>query len=220
LRNIGIVKVMDLSDLPGALRAFTAALELARKTSNTRGLAQANLYLGEVLRRLHHYPEANAHLNAALEAAQTAGLVQDQWKSLYALGQVAEQMDSSQTALEDYRKAIAIIESVRSGLRVPALKSDFLADKRDVYDSLINLELHQPSPAVDEVFQWMERSRARTLLDRIAARMPLSEASLQVVQARLRPDAVLVEFWAGSENSVAVWITSSSAGVVRYGSVE
>src|SRR5262249_58655099 len=104
------------------------------------GMVQASLYIGEVLSRLKRYKEAAGHLHSALEAAKQTGLVEEQWKTLYALGRIAEETGDPQAALDNYRTAISIIESVRSGLRTP-LRSDFLADKRDVYDSLIALEL-------------------------------------------------------------------------------
>lgn len=219
LRDIGIVKAMDLGDLQGALASFRSALELAQASSNGRGIVQANLYLGEVLRRLGRYKEGSSHLETALEGAQRAGLVEEQWKSLYALGRIAEQDGHFESALNDYRHAISIIESLRAGLRIP-LRSDFLADKRDVYDSLIALEVQQPKTSADELFQWMERSRARTLLDRMAARTPLTEASLKVVQSHLSADTVLVEFWVGSQSALALWITQNENGTVKYASAD
>lgn len=218
LRNIGIVKTMDLDDLNGALKAFTGALELSQQSSNSRGFVEASLYMGEVLRRLHQYDNATKHLESALAAAQKAGLVEAQWKALYALGQIVEETGSAQVAFEDYHKAIAIIESVRAGIGITALKTDFLADKRDVYDSLIALVLRQSNPSIDELFGWMERSRARTLQDRVAARTPLSEATVGSVQSHLHGDTVLVEFWMGSQQGIAVWITATESGMVRYAS--
>jgi tetratricopeptide (TPR) repeat protein len=220
VRNIGIVKAMDLNDLRGALQAFAEALRLSRQSSNYRGLVQADLYLGEVLRRLHRLEEATGHLREAASTAQAAGLVEEQWKALYALGRIAEQTGSDQEALEDYHQAIALIESVRAGIRATALRTDFLADKRDVYDSLIAFELRQSSPSVDELFHWMERSRARTLQDRVAARTPLIEPRLPEIQAHLPQEAVLVEFWMGSQDSMAVWATPSASGFVRYSADE
>ena len=219
LRNIGIVKAMDLGDLEGALTSFNSALELAQASSNSRGVVQANLYLGEVLRRLGRFEDAHSHLEMAYDCARREGLVEEQWKALYALGRTAEQAGDSRSALDDYRKAISIIESLRAGLRIP-LRYDFLADKRDVYDSLIELQLQQPTPSAEEIFQWMERSRARTLLDRMAARTPLSESNLELIHSRLSADTVLVEFWVGNQSGLAVWITKNGIGMIRYGSVD
>ncbi len=213
LRNIGIVLALDLNDIPHALDAFSRAAELARQSSNTRGLVQARLYRGELLRRLLRIEEAQTDLRAALRDAQSSGLIEEQWKALYALGK----MEGTEAAADDYRQAISIIESVRSGLRLTALRNDFLADKRDVYDSLIDLRLHDPKATPHEIFNWMERSRARTLLDRLRARVPLLDPQLEAVQSRLAAGTVLVEFWLGADHAAALWITNTGAGLVRYG---
>lgn len=218
LRNIGIARAMDLDNLAGALDAFTAALGLSKRVSNNRGLVQANLYRGEVLRRLHRLSEAKSNLDEAFDEAQKAGLIEEEWKSLYALGRTAEDQGTLEGAAEDYSKAIKIIESIRAGLRATSLRSDFLADKRDVYDSLISVRLQQPAPSVSEIFRWMERSRARTLLDRMAAHTALQELSLEEIQAHLPQDTVLIEFWVGNQSSAAVWLTRSKTGLVRYAS--
>jgi tetratricopeptide (TPR) repeat protein len=216
LRSIGIARAMDLDDRRGAVQAFQEVLKLSLATSNNRGIAQANLYLGEIQRRSNDYKRASDYLNAALEAAHKAGLVEEQWKSLYALGLIAGQGGDSQTALEDYRKAISIIESVRTGL-VTSLKTDFLADKRDVYDSLIAAELNQSSPSTDELLHSMERSRARTLGDRLTAQDGVAEIDMHLLQSQLPQDTVLAEFWIGPQSAIALWVTSSASGVVRYG---
>ena len=214
-RSIGIAEAMDLNDDNGALKAFAESLNLSQKSSNNRGIVLANLYMGEVFRRLHQYKEAASHLHVALEVAQKVGLTEEQWKTLYALGRIAERTESTSAALEYYRKAISIIESVRAGLRITSLRTDFLADKRDVYDSLIALQAQQPNPSADELLGWMERSRARTLQDRVVARTPLQEATVALVQSHLRPDTVLIEFWMGAQDSLAVWITGGESGVAR-----
>jgi CHAT domain-containing protein len=183
-------------------------------------VVQASLYLGETLRRLNRMDQAKAHLEVALDEAQKAGLVEEQWKALHALGRIAENAGNSAQALDDYRKAISIIESIRAGLRLVALKSDFLADKRDVYDSVIALQLQQSAPSAGEIFQWMERSRARTLLDRVAAQTPVREGTLEQIQSLVPQDTVLVEFWMGNQSSLAVWVTSREAGIVRYTSTD
>jgi len=220
LRNIGIARAVDLEDLHGALEAFTAALKLSKQSSNSRGAVQASLYLGEVLRRLNRMKEAEANLAAARDGAQKAGLIEDQWKALYALGRVAEDTGRSEESQDDYRKAISIIETVRAGLQTTSLRSDFLADKRDVYDALIALQIQKPVPAVPEILQWMERSRARTLTDRMAAQSHQQQLSLEEIQSQLDPRTVFVEFWIGGETGAAVWATSTVTGLVRYSSKE
>ena len=216
-RNIGIVDAWDLEDLPGALKAFSESVALSKQSSNKRGLVQASLYRGEVLRRLGRIEEARADLSAALSIAQEMGLLEEQWKGLFALGQTEENVGNQEKALKNYQQSIAAIEAIRATLRVPSLKSDFLADKRDVYDAVISAQMQVQQPPVGEIFRWIERSRARTLLDRVAARMPVREFSLQEVQSRLPADSALVEFWIGNRSSLAVWMTQTESGVISCG---
>jgi CHAT domain-containing protein/tetratricopeptide (TPR) repeat protein len=211
LRNIGIARALDLADLPGALDAFTAALQLARQSSNQRGLVQARLYRAEVLRRLNRLGEAKSDLRAACDGAHQAGLVEEQWKTLYALGRIEEAAGHRDAALDAYGQAAAIVESVRVGLRISSLKSEFLADKRDIYDAMIALRLRESAPPMREIFRWMEHSRARTLADRVGSAP--SESTLEAVQSRLRPDQALLEFWSAGEDAAMIWITSTAAGL-------
>lgn len=212
LRNIGIALAVDLNDLAGALQAFTEALQLAVQSSNRRGIAQANLYRAQVLRRLQRLPEAETAARLALNAAEKSGLTEEQWKAEYDLGRIAE--DRGQDAAGFYEKAIAEFESIRTGLARSSLRTEFLADKRDVYDSLIALQLRQSAPDVRRLFSWIERSRSRTFVERVAASAPVGEPTLAAVQSRLSPDTVLLDFWTGPKSSATLWITASQVGVV------
>lgn len=213
LRSVGLARAIDLNDLSGAERAFTAGLELAEQSSNTRGIVQAKLYRAEVLRRLHRPREAERDAGDALEAARRAGLTEEQWQAQYALGKLAEEDRRNDAARDDYQAAIATIESLRSGLGV-SMRTEFLADKREVYDAMIDLRLREAGSQAPELFSWVERSRTRTLLDRVPS-LRGREPGLGEIQSALQPDSVLLNYWVGSRSSATIWITRSGAGVVR-----
>jgi tetratricopeptide (TPR) repeat protein len=213
LRNIGIARAVDLGDLTGALAAFAAALKLAEQTSNSRGIVQSSLYRGEALRRLHRPDEAERDAKMALDLSRKKGLVEEQWKTLYLLGRIREDAGDIAGALNEYVSAAGIIESVRSNLQIASLRTDFLADKRDVYDSIIALRLRESPPRVEELLQWMERSRSRILQDRFS-NMP--GFGLKKIRDGLAPDTILLEFWVGSESSATLWVTSTATGIVRH----
>jgi tetratricopeptide (TPR) repeat protein len=213
LRSVGLARAIDLNDLSGAERAFAAGLRLAEQSSNIRGIVQSKLYRAEVLRRLHRSPEAERDASDALEAARRAGLAEEQWQAQYALGKLAEEDSRSDAARDYFQAAITTIESLRSGLGI-SMRSEFLADKREVYDSMIALGLRETRPQAPELFSWIERSRARTLLDRVEAARS-REPSLGQIQSSLRPNTVLIDFWVGLDSSATLWITRSAAGVVR-----
>jgi tetratricopeptide (TPR) repeat protein len=214
LRSVGLVRAVDLDDLPGALQAFTAAWSLAQESSNARGIVQSKLYRAEVLRRLHRLPEAERDASDAFDAARAAGLAAEQWEAQYTLGRVAEEQGRNEAARSSFQEAITAIESLRSGLGL-VMRTEFLADKREVYDSMIALRLREPDTPVPELFSWIERSRARTLLDRVRPANG-GEPALRQIQSSLKPDTVLLELWVGSNTAATLWITAASAGVVPY----
>jgi tetratricopeptide (TPR) repeat protein len=212
-RNIGIAYALDLNDSQQALDAFSAALKLARTSSNQRGEVQALLYRGETLRRMGRLAEADGDLRPALDGATRAGLIEEQWKALYSLGRAAEADARRDDARRSYEQAIAAIESVRADLRTISLRSEFLADKRDVYDALIGLRLSEPAASVADIFALVEQSRARTWQDRLQQDdRPLS---LGDVQPKIPADTVLLEYWTGGASSALLWVSSSASGVVK-----
>src|SRR5256712_490925 len=212
-RNIGIAYALDLNDNQRALDAFSAALKLAQESSNQRGGGQALLYRGETPRRIGRLAEAARELHAALSGATRVGLVEEQWKALYGVGRVVEAEGRGDDARRSYEQAIAAIESVRADLQTVSLRSEFLADKRDVYDALIALRLSEPPTSAAEVFELIEQSRARTWQDRLqpgAQRLSLGD-----VQPKIAPDALLLEYWSGAAASALLWVSSSASGIVK-----
>jgi tetratricopeptide (TPR) repeat protein len=201
-RNIGIAYALDLHDDRQALDAFDAALKLARGSSNQRGEVQALLYRGETLRRMGRLAEASVQLQAALDGATRVGLVEERWKALYGLGRVAEAQGRGDEAGRSYEQAIAAIESVRADLQAVALRSEFLADKRDVYDALIALRLASPSAGAADVFPLVEQSRARAWQDRL---QPGAQRRRSAVQPD-RAGTLLLEYWSGTAASALVGV--------------
>jgi hypothetical protein len=158
--------------------------------------------------------EAASALQAALAGATAVGLVDDQWRALFGLGRVADAEGRGRDAARAYEQATAVIESVRGDIGVLALRSEFLADKRDVYDALIALRLSEPESSAAAVFELIEQSRARTWQDRL--RPDARRLSLHDVQPRLASGALLLEYWSGAAGSALVWVSTSAAGVVRH----
>jgi len=208
LKNIGIVHALDLRDLRSALDAFNRALALAQAAGNRRETMQAHLYRGETLVRQGAVGEAERDFTAALALARDLSATEDQWKALYGLGRVARARGDRAQAAKAFQEAIERIESVRAKLQLPSLKTDFLADKRDVYDALIELMLEKPDPA--SLFELLERSRARNFQERVARSSP----TLASVQARLEAGTVLLEFWVGPRSAAVLWVTREEAGIV------
>lgn len=212
LKNSGIVLALDLGRLQDALKTFDRVRALAEKTKNQREAMQALLYRGETLYRMGKLREAEKEFTAALAAAEQLGTVEEQWKAVNALGKIALKNGQRESAEGRFRDAIRRIESLRSQLQLSRLKSDFLADKRDVYDALIKLLLERNDAAA--AFEFMERSRARVFQDKFfGGQLSPDALTLHSIQSRLDPQTALIEFWAGSDGVAAVWVTRDAAGI-------
>jgi CHAT domain-containing protein/tetratricopeptide (TPR) repeat protein len=215
LKNTGIALALDLGRLPDALQAFSSARTLAEKSKDRREAMQSILYRAETLYRLERLPEAQRQFETAFAEANDLGTVEEQWKALFALGRIAERSGEPARAEAKYRDAIARIEGMRSKIQLSRLKSDFLADKRDVYDGLINLLLKRSD--TDAAFEYMERSRARVFQDSFYnGKTPAGAVKLRSIQQRLAPSTALIEFWVGPEAIAAVWLTRDSAGIAQH----
>ncbi|HXO37134.1 MAG TPA: tetratricopeptide repeat protein, partial [Candidatus Acidoferrum sp.] len=212
LKNSGIVLALDLGRLQDALKTFDRVRALAEQTKNKREAMQALLYRGETLYRMNKLPEAEKEFISALAAADQLGTVEEQWKAVNALGKIALKNGQREIAEAKFRDAIQRIESLRSQMQISRLKSDFLADKRDVYDALIKLLLQRNDAAA--AFEFMERSRARVFQDKFfGGQLSPDALTLHSIQARLDPQTALIEFWAGSEGIATVWVTREGAGI-------
>jgi CHAT domain-containing protein/tetratricopeptide (TPR) repeat protein len=216
LKNIGIVQALDLADPAAALATFSDALALAERDRGEREAMQLRLYRGGALSRAGDLVAARRELEAALASARALGTTEEEWKALDALGRVARAEGRDDLAEERFRAAVAAIESVRSGLVLPALKTDFLADRRDAYEALVDLVAARSDAA--EVFGLLERSRARAFQDRLRPRGEEGDArvaALAEVRARLAPGTLLLEYWLAPGSAGVVWATRDAAGLAR-----
>jgi CHAT domain-containing protein/tetratricopeptide (TPR) repeat protein len=207
LNNIGIVEAMDLSDFPAALHAFTRALQLATHSGDRPLVVHAHLYRGETLYRAGRLQQSALDFQAAADEAASLGESEERWKALYGLARIAERNGDAGQSDQLLRRAVELIESLRAGLG-SSLRSDFLADKRDVYDLLI-----KHTTDLNELFGWMERSRERTLQDQIRA---ASARDLGAVARALPADTAVLEYWMGGSSAAVLWISSAQTGVRRW----
>lgn len=213
LTNIGIVQALDMADFPLAVATFSDALALAEQTGDRREATLAHLYRGESLHRQGDAGRATHDFEAALTLSRQLGATDEQWKALFGLGRLARSAHRDEVASAYFRDAISAIESVRAQLQLASLKTDFLADKRDVYDALLEILLERAD--VPAFFEVLERARARTFQDRLAAAQP----TLAAVQARLAPGAVLLEYWVGQRGAAVLWTTREAAGIASLPAV-
>lgn len=208
LNNIGIVQAMNLNDDKGAAATFTAALDMARQSGDRPLEVHARLYRGEAFYRAGRMEQSAADFQIAADQATALGEVEEHWKALYGLGRIAIARGDTATADGQLRRALELIEKLRASLGGSSMRSDFLADKRDVYDLLIE---HTTEP--QEMFRLMEQSRARDLQDRVSPHAP---KDLNAFARSLPADEAVLEYWMGPSAAAVLWISREATGMKRW----
>lgn len=214
LHNTGIVQALDLSDYGAALATFTRSLSVARSSASEQQQALDHLLLGETHLRTRQPARAHTEFTQALEISARLRLADEHWRALYGLARVQQAEGRREEALASFRGALALIESSREELSASTLKTEFLSDKRDVYDAMIALLLDGPAPDAGEVLRLMEQSRSRNLQDtRASGAAPAMR--LTAVQAALDDTTAVLNYWCGPGRLAVVWITRQGSGLVQ-----
>ncbi len=170
-----------MTDLARAgLHRRARRLGLARRLAHdaaTRFRAQ-----GLILKRLQaELVEARALLDGgrlaaagslANRARKSGGSLPAPWLAVqwhHLLARVAEARGERRRALPHYRRAIEAIERMRWGVQVDEHKIALMADKTEVYEDATRAALAGRHPRLDLAFDFIERSKARALLDALHA---------------------------------------------------
>ena len=169
LNNIGII-YDDLGEKQKALEYYSQSLPLQRAVGNRRGeavtlnnIALVYLQLGEKQKALEYFGQSLPLSRAVGDRTQEALTLNNIAFAKRAQGNLTE-------ALTDIEASLKIIESLRTKVASPELRTSYFATVQDYYQFYIDLlmELHktQPKSGYDtKAFEASERSRARSLLE-------------------------------------------------------
>lgn len=86
----------------------------------------------------------------------------------YHLGEIAAKEGGFENAIVNYSKSIEILETERETINTEAARIGFVGDKQAVYADLVKLLIQQGRHA--EAFEYVERGKARALVDMLAQR--------------------------------------------------
>lgn len=98
------------------------------------------------------------------------------WQLLSDRGRIHELDGEIDKALERYREAVEVIERQRLSINTETNKIGFVGDKQAVYGRLVDA-LYRAG-RVEQTFEYIERSKARALVDLLATKNELKGASL------------------------------------------
>jgi CHAT domain-containing protein len=158
-----------------AQAAAEAEPSLARSGSR-RKLWLAQWLRGEAQRALGNTAEAKTILEQTLNEAMLNEQRQLVERCCTSLGRLALMMGDTDLAEQAFKDAIGVTEELRAPLPSEEFRSAFFADKLVPYTELVRicLEVRNGAPArIAEAFGYVEKARARTLVDALGGDLSL-----------------------------------------------
>lgn len=138
--------------------------------------------LNKALFGMGRLAEAKAGYDQLMKVPQIKENGEIYWMMLSDRGQIAEQENNLAEAIADYAKAIDVIESQRSSINTEANKIGFVGDKQEVYGRIISTLYRNNQYA--EALEYIERSKARALVDLLASRQDFAAPPAASEEAR------------------------------------
>lgn len=138
--------------------------------------------LNKALFGLGRLDEARAGYDQLMKVPQLKENGEIYWLILYDRGRIAEKDNNLAEAIAHYAKAIDVIESQRSSINTEANKIGFVGDKQEVYGRIISVLYRNNQFA--EALEYIERSKARALVDLLASRQDLAAPLATSEEAR------------------------------------
>ncbi len=160
------------------------AQAIARSTGAQPLDAQAFYALAEVDRRNGNPAKAFEEYIAGERIARSVDDTELEWRLAYGEGRTLEALHRDSEALAAYRRAIAVIEGVRSLLGAKRFQAGYLQDKYQVYVALVRLLLQMGRKAT--AFFYSEKLRELSYRDIVFAQSPGGLVPGQELQSRIR----------------------------------
>ena len=171
MNNIGLVYA-SIGNHTQALKYFRLAINEAELIEYFSEACNVCGNMGFVLLGTGEYREAEVCFKKGLELVLKAGRDDVLWEIYFGLGQCLEKEGEDELAIVSYRKAIDVIEIMRSRVALDDYKAGFIRDKTKAYEGLLNLlydrkEKEKSSSYDGQIFDVVERAKARSFLDEL-----------------------------------------------------
>jgi len=211
------------SDLTSALAYANDSLQIALKRGdsqeNARTVAEIYLLLGDVKSKSRDCINALQDYDQALKLFDRLPEVTDRPYQIHK-GKLFcfQQLDRREDFAGELQTVLDLSEQYRATIREDASRQAFFANEQDVFDAAAANAINEGDAR--RAFDFVERSRARSLLDFIESDKPIAEVeknfasvshplSLTELQARLPEQVQLVQY-AVLPEKLAIWVVSKT----------
>jgi CHAT domain-containing protein len=197
-------------DYPAAVAAARRAERPFRDVDAWGRLLLARWLRGDSLRALGRRAAARRLLLATLRHAERQMAPQVAVRCHTSLGLVAAAAGDHDQAEASYRAAVTVIEAMRAPLPAEEFRASFVADKLTPYSELVRLCLEDDrSNRVTEALAFVERARARALVDLLGGALQTHHSPRDATEAAL---TVRLEEWRGRLNRLYSQVNQPSDG--------
>ena len=167
--GIGIV-YSELGENQKALEYYNQSLSLSQAEGNRNGEATTLDYIGLVYSKLGESQKALEYYSQSLPMSRAVGDRPQEALTLSNIASAKRNQGNLTEALTHIEAALKIIESLRTKIVSPELRTSYFATVQDYYqfyiDLLMQLRKTNPKSGYDtKAFEASERSRARSLLE-------------------------------------------------------
>jgi CHAT domain-containing protein len=172
---------------------YAATTELALQAEHP--LAEASIWgrlllarwlRGDALRALGQQYAAQTLLDSTLQDSVRWVVPQVAQRCHTSLGMLAASVGDAERAEAAFKRAIELIDELRTPLPAEEFRTAFVADKLTPYTELARLCLSDPSATrVVEAFGYVERARARALVDMLGGELQLRSKAHDRFEAEL-----------------------------------
>ena len=175
----------DLGQTAEALEEAARGLEISRSIGARMLEAQGHYALAQVKGTRGEVDAALRHYASGAEILGPLGDPELGWRLAYGEARALESLGRREAAVAAYRRAVTVIEAVRSQLHQERFRAGYIDDKYQVYVDLVRLLIEMGR--VEEAFVVSERLRARSHLDLLnRAEPPVKSAAQREQEQELR----------------------------------
>ena len=162
LANLAYINSLE-GDRETALINWSKATKFAEQLGEVRLQARIYLQLADFYREQEESEKSARDYEQGLAILEELDDPELRWQLYFGQGRLWEKLGDHGRAYYSYRAAVTAIEEIRGKARVEELKAGVVHNRFDAYESIITLLLKMDR--AEEAFQYVERARARNLLD-------------------------------------------------------
>jgi CHAT domain-containing protein len=173
----------DEDKLDEAAPRAEEALGLARKTGNLAAVSGAARTFASIRLKQNKLDEAKTLIDEAAAADTRTGSLSDHIATLGVSGEILEARGENEKALELYKEAVKLVESVRATASSEASFSDVKRNYRP-YERIVRalIKLNRP----DEAFDYLNRAKSKKLQESLrVSSMKSSDPNMQALLDRV-----------------------------------